>query len=118
MGQYAFYTLLDEVAHLAGVEGFRPEESQSHVRPHKFRHAFATRLSRQGASLEDVRVALRHERIETTARYVKSDLARMQAISHLASLTEKETAQAGESEIERKLRKKGLKRVAVRAGQG
>lgn len=115
LGEHALYTLLDQAAQLANVEAFRPDELQAHVRPHKFRHAFATRMSRQGASLEDVRVALRHERIETTARYVKSDLERMHAISHLASLTEPETPEPA-AKLERRRQKRGLRRVATKRG--
>lgn len=40
------------------------------VRPHLLRHAFATRMSRDGAPLATIGAALDHRDLKTTARYV------------------------------------------------
>lgn len=41
-----------------------------HLSPHKLRHAFATRMSRDGAPLYAIMYALNHKQITTTTRYV------------------------------------------------
>jgi len=41
-----------------------------HVHPHLLRHAFATRMNRDGAPLFTVQAALNHKNIATTSRYV------------------------------------------------
>ncbi len=45
------------------------------LRPHLLRHAFATRMNRDGAPLGTIQAALDHQNIATTARYVHADLA-------------------------------------------
>jgi integrase/recombinase XerD len=49
------------------------------LRPHLLRHAFATRMERDGASLFTIQAALNHANIQTTQRYVHpsaKDIAR------------------------------------------
>ena len=58
-----------------------------HYTPHQLRHAYATRLLRNGATLADVQLALGHSRLDTTALYIHSDTERLRSIAHLASLT-------------------------------
>ena len=41
-----------------------------HIRPHLLRHAFATRMNRDGAPLTTIQYALGHKSIKTTALYV------------------------------------------------
>lgn len=43
------------------------------VRPHKLRHAFATRLMRKGTPAEVIQKALGHQSYRTTARYLHAD---------------------------------------------
>lgn len=43
---------------------------EAKLRPHKLRHGFATRLARDGASLEIIKELLNHDSLETTMRYV------------------------------------------------
>lgn len=48
---------------------------------HLLRHSAATQMLRQGLSLQDIRNVLRHSSIETTERYAKVDLTRLQQIA-------------------------------------
>jgi len=48
-----------------------------HVPAHRLRHALASQLLREGASLIDIGQVLRHKRLESTAIYAKVDLARL-----------------------------------------
>lgn len=54
--------------------------------PHQLRHAYASRLARNGASLPAIQRALGHTRLETTAIYLHADDEQVRAIAHLASL--------------------------------
>lgn len=45
------------------------------ISPHKLRHAFATRLNHDGASIFTVQAALNHKNIATTMRYVHPSTA-------------------------------------------
>jgi site-specific recombinase XerD len=61
-GQYArLRALVRQVGEVAGI---------AKVHPHLLRHAFATRMNRDGAPLFTVQAALNHKNIATTARYV------------------------------------------------
>jgi site-specific recombinase XerD len=51
--------------------------SIEHVAAHRLRHALASQLLREGASLIDIGQVLRHKRLESTAIYAKVDLARL-----------------------------------------
>ena len=48
-----------------------------HVPAHRLRHALASQLLREGASLIDIGQVLRHKHLESTAIYAKVDLARL-----------------------------------------
>ena len=48
-----------------------------HVAAHRLRHALASELLREGASLIDISQVLRHKHLESTAIYAKVDLARL-----------------------------------------
>ena len=48
---------------------------------HVLRHSAATQMLRQGLSLQDIQVILRHSSIETTAHYAKVDLALLKQIA-------------------------------------
>jgi integrase/recombinase XerD len=48
-----------------------------HVAAHRLRHALASQLLREGASLIDISQVLRHKHLESTAIYAKVDLARL-----------------------------------------
>lgn len=48
-----------------------------HVPAHRLRHALASQLLREGASLIDIGQVLRHTHLESTAIYAKVDLARL-----------------------------------------
>lgn len=57
----ALWRLVRRLSTEAGIE---------HISPHKLRHAFATRLNRDGASLPTIAYALNHRSFRTTQRYV------------------------------------------------
>jgi site-specific recombinase XerD len=48
-----------------------------HVAAHRLRHALASELLREGASLIDISQVLRHKHLESTMIYAKVDLARL-----------------------------------------
>ena len=47
------------------------------VAAHRLRHALASQLLREGASLIDISQVLRHKHLESTAIYAKVDLVRL-----------------------------------------
>lgn len=48
---------------------------------HQFRHALATEMLKQGASLSEIGELLRHQSPQTTAIYAKVDLASLRALA-------------------------------------
>lgn len=62
-GERAAYRKLHRLVQSLGGEGV-------HLRPHKLRHGFATRMMRAGASLPQIQFMMDHTRPETTGRYV------------------------------------------------
>lgn len=52
-----------------------------HKGAHQFRHALATRMLRQGASLAEIGELLRHRSPQTTALYARVDLAALRALA-------------------------------------
>ena len=48
-----------------------------HVAAHRLRHALASELLREGASLIEISQVLRHKHLESTAIYAKVDLVRL-----------------------------------------
>ena len=58
---HLYYEMVKRTGEAAGISG---------LRPHKLRHAFATRMMRDGAPIPAVQWALGHSRIETTLLYV------------------------------------------------
>jgi len=48
---------------------------------HLLRHSVASSMLRQGASLQDIAVLLRHRSVETTQIYAKVDVTRLQEIA-------------------------------------
>lgn len=58
---HQLHALIREAGERAGI---------GHLRPHKLRHAFATRMARDGAPLAVVQWMLGHANIQTTMRYV------------------------------------------------
>lgn len=73
-------SVVENVKALAGLA------ERKHICPHSMRHACATRLMRQGATLADVMVWLGHSQIATTQRYLHCDEERLQKVAHMASL--------------------------------
>ena len=53
----------------------------AHVGAHRLRHALATELLREGASLTDISQVLRHRDLATTAIYAKVDLGRLRQVA-------------------------------------
>ena len=58
---HRLWELVRETGEKAGIDG---------LRPHLLRHAFATRMNRDGAPLATISWALGHANIQTTMRYV------------------------------------------------
>ena len=52
-----------------------------HVGAHRLRHALASELLREGASLIDIGQVLRHRDLATTAIYAKIDLGRLRQVA-------------------------------------
>ena len=48
---------------------------------HLLRHSLATRMLRQGASLPEIGLVLRHRAVQTTEIYAKVDLAGLRALA-------------------------------------
>ena len=71
--------LLDDLHRIAGLK--------ERYTPHQLRHAYASRLARNGAPLPAIQKALGHTRLETTAIYLHADDEQVRAIAHLASLS-------------------------------
>ena len=71
----AVSVIVDRALRRAGVR--RPSRGAAHL----LRHSVATAMLRQGASLQDVAVLLRHRSIETTQIYAKVDLPALQQIA-------------------------------------
>lgn len=68
------YEMLRRLVHATGYNA-----RIAKLRPHLLRHAFATRMNRDGAPLFTIQAALNHKNISTTQRYVhasKSDVAK------------------------------------------
>jgi site-specific recombinase XerD len=51
------------------------------VGPHRLRHALATEMLRQGATLPQIGQVLRHRDLATTALYAKVDLAGLRSVA-------------------------------------
>ena len=52
-----------------------------HTGAHLFRHSLATQMLRQGATLADIAILLRHSSINTTAIYAKVDLMALRPLA-------------------------------------
>jgi site-specific recombinase XerD len=68
------------IRHLCANAG-RRAGIKRHVHPHVFRHSFATHLLDQGADLRTIQVLLGHADIQTTARYLRVSMRRIQAMA-------------------------------------
>jgi site-specific recombinase XerD len=51
------------------------------ITPHRLRHALASEMLAQGASLQDISQVLRHQHLSTTAIYAKVDLGRLRQVA-------------------------------------
>lgn len=70
----AISTIVARALKRAGVDS-------PHTGAHVFRHTLATQMLRQGASLADIALLLRHSSINTTTLYAKVDLAALQTLA-------------------------------------
>jgi len=70
--------LVDDVKYRAGLGDAK------HLTPHSLRHACATRLMHNGASLHDVMTWLGHSQLSTTQRYLHTSEQRLMSIANLA----------------------------------
>jgi site-specific recombinase XerD len=52
-----------------------------HTGAHLFRHSLATQMLRQGATLSDIALLLRHQSLNTTTLYAKVDLTALHALA-------------------------------------
>jgi len=73
-------SVVEEVKHIAGLA------DRKHLTPHSLRHACASRLMRNGASLLDVMTWLGHAQISTTQRYLHTNEQQLQSAAPLAAL--------------------------------
>ena len=71
----AVSVIVDRALRRAGVA--RPSRGAAHL----LRHSVATSMLRQGATLQDIAVILRHRSIETTQIYAKVDVVALQQIA-------------------------------------
>jgi integrase/recombinase XerD len=71
----AVSVLVDSAIRRAGIT--RPSRGAAHL----LRHSLATSMLRQGASLQDISVLLRHRSVETTQIYAKVDITRLRQIA-------------------------------------
>jgi len=81
------------LACLAPLRGLRPcsvghvvhractRAGRAPVGPHRLRHALATEMLRQGATLPQIGQVLRHRDLATTALYAKVDLAALRSVA-------------------------------------
>jgi integrase/recombinase XerD len=75
VSRQTFWGVVKKYAALAGVPG---------VKPHTFRHTFATHLIQAGADLRTVQELLGHANISTTQIYTQLDVKRLQEIHRAA----------------------------------
>jgi integrase/recombinase XerD len=73
-------------SHCSIANMVRKKLDEAHLTPakrgsHLLRHTFATELLRQGVSLQDIAVILRHKSISTTAIYAKIDFDRLRVLA-------------------------------------
>lgn len=73
-------SLLETVKSTAGMR------DHENIKPHSLRHACATRLLRNGASIKDISVFLGHAQLATTAIYLHSDEQQLRDIAALGAL--------------------------------
>jgi site-specific recombinase XerD len=78
VGYHGLDSILKDLHRVAGLS--------ERYTPHQLRHAYASRLIRNGASLPVVQAALGHNRLETTATYLHTNDDDLRAVAHLASL--------------------------------
>lgn len=71
----AVSALVDRAIRRTGIK--RPSRGAAHL----LRHSLATSMLRQGASLQDIAVLLRHQSVETTQIYAKVDVAGLRQIA-------------------------------------
>ncbi len=68
-----------EIAAMAGMKG------APNIKPHSLRHWFATHMTRNGANIKQVQVALGHSHAQTTFLYIHGDEEDAKAMAQLAS---------------------------------
>jgi len=73
------------------IAGFEPGDRD--LTPHAFRRAYATRLLRHGANLDEIRMAMGHSSVYTTGLYLHTDEEQMIHLAQLSSLSAQEPAQ-------------------------
>lgn len=73
-GQSGFGTVVRHALERAGIDAARKGA-------HQFRHALASQMLRQGASLAEIGELLRHRSPQTTAIYAKVDLVSLAALA-------------------------------------
>lgn len=80
MGHKALKVMLDNLAAIAGLAG------NPAVKPHSLRHAAATRLARNGASLIAIQAFLGHTSVTTTSAYLHANEEMAREVASLGSL--------------------------------
>ena len=80
MGGVAVRDLLEEVKSHAGLEG------KENIKPHSLRHAFASRMLRNGASLKVIQAALGHSDLLVTQGYLHLNEEEAKRMAEFASI--------------------------------
>jgi site-specific recombinase XerD len=81
VAKHALTNIFANVIAIAGFEGDRD------LTPHCFRRAYATRLLRHGANLDEIRQAMGHSSVYTTGMYLYTSEAQMRRLAGLSGLS-------------------------------
>ena len=84
MGEMGVRDLLEEVKAVAGLR------DHDNIKPHSLRHAFATRMMANGASLKTIQSSLGHSQLQTTAIYIHAEEHETRKMAEFAALPVRE----------------------------
>ncbi|MGI4790206.1 MAG: tyrosine-type recombinase/integrase [Janthinobacterium lividum] len=85
VGEMGVRDLLEEVKAIAGLR------DHDNIKPHSLRHAFATRMMANGASLKTIQSSLGHSQLQTTAIYIHAEEHETRKMAEFAAMTPSHT---------------------------